>query len=281
MKNMLKNRVYAYSLIMEVIMSKTILFIGILSLMFAIGCSDTPEGPLTGELNLYIQDGVADYDSVFLTIDSIATRSTLPSSNWITIFAGSKSFDLASLRNGNKFLLLQRDFPVGEIGWIKITFSGGHIVVDGDTYELQFPDTVSVPGIAEGTVVITKDQIASALIDVNLFSSISYNSTDDIYAFDPVIKFINIDSSGAIFGTTSPRVDIYIFEADSTDTLSYTLGEGNSNAFGFFGLPQGFYDILCLPRGADTLTYQPLLNENIPVIAGNEYDMGLLELISR
>ena len=262
-------------------MFKTILFWGALALIFVSGCSDTPEGPLTGELNLYIQDGVADYDSVYLTIDSIATRSTLPSSNWTTIFAGSKSFDLASLRNGAKFLLLQRDFPVGEIGWIKVTFSGGHIIVDGDTYNLHFPDTFSVPGIAEGTVVITKDRIASALIDVDLFSSISYNSTDDIYGFDPVIRFIDIDSSGAIFGTTSPQVDIYIFEADSTDTLSYAISEGVLNAFGFFGLPQGFYDILCLPRGADTLTYQPLLNENIPVIAGDEYDMGSLELISR
>jgi len=39
--------------------------------------------------------------------------------------------------------------------------------------------------------------------------------------------------------------------------------------------------MFCLPRGADTLNYQPLFNEDIPVVAGEEYDMGLLELISR
>jgi len=262
-------------------MLRTIISMAILLSVFFIGCSDKPEGPLTGELRLYIQDGVADYDSIYLTIDSIATRSTLQSSNWTTIFAGSKPIELTSLRNGNKFLLLQRDFPVGVIGWIKVSFSTGEIVVDNVTHDLQFPATGSVPGISEGLIVITHNRIASALIDVNLLSSINYNSTDEIYSFDPVISVIDIDSSGAIFGTTTPQVDIYIFQADSTDTLSYTISEGVLNAFGFFGLPVGFYDMLCLPRGADTLDYLPLFNENIPVIAGDEYDMGQLDLPSR
>lgn len=262
-------------------MFKAILFIFTLSMAFFIGCSDKPEGPLTGEFRLYIQDGIADYDSVSLTIDSIATRSTLQTSNWTIIYAGSKSIELTSLRNGNKFLLLQRDFPPGVIGSIKITFSSGRIVVNGNLYDLQFPDTVSVPGIDEGIIVINQNRTASALIDVNLLSSIHYNSADDIYSFDPVISFIDIDSSGAIFGTTSPQADIYLFQADSTDTLSYTISEGDLNAFGFFGLPVGLYDMLCLPRGEDTLSYLPLFNQDIPVIAGEEYDMGFLELPSR
>jgi len=178
MKNILIKIMSLTSLFVEVYMCKAILSIAILSLVFFIGCSDTPEGPLTGEFNLYIQDGVADYDSIYLTIDSIATRSTLQTSNWTTLFAGSRPIELTSLRNGNKFRLLQRDFPVGEIGWIKVTFSSGQVTVDDIIYDLQFPDTVSAPGISEGLIVINQNQSTSALIDVNLLASIHYNSTD-------------------------------------------------------------------------------------------------------
>jgi hypothetical protein len=263
-------------------MFKTMLFIVIASLVSVIGCSDKPEAPLTGELRLYIQDGVADYDSVYLVIDSVYSFVNLDTMIKTLLLVGPDTVEIESLRNGRRFLLAGTDFPPGEIDGILIVFRNGRIVVNGASYDLNLPESPT-PSLfpVNGRIIVNHDRIARPLLDIDLFASISLNESEEYYDFDPVMRLIDIDSSGTILGKTLPRADIFLFEHDITDTLAFTISEGDSLSFGFYGLPEGFYDMVCLPRGADTLSYTPLFNENIPVIAGEEYDMGLLELPSR
>ena len=260
-------------------MIRGLIFIGLLAILAAFSCN-SPNGPGVGRLDLYIQDGVAEYDSVFITIDSIYIRPQLDIAGWELIYQFPLTFELIHLRNGEKELVISRDVNVGEIGGLMLQFSSARVVVDGVSYEMSLPpmngdsDTVS----ASGDLVVTKNEIAPAIVDINLFSSITYNESLEYYEFDPHFTFTSLDSTGSISGSTSPAADIYLFPQNSSDTLSYTFSRGDSLTYGFYNLPHGYYDMLLKPRGADTLTYQSLFEEDVPVTIGYDYDLGRLEL---
>ncbi|MCP4583416.1 MAG: DUF4382 domain-containing protein [candidate division Zixibacteria bacterium] len=259
-------------------MIRSLFLLMLLALVFIAGCTDKPEGPLTGRFELYVQDALADYDSVYLTIDTIATRSTLETSTWTNIYAGPRTVELTSLRNGNRLLILSRDFQLGRIGGLKVSFGDGRVIVGGVSRELQFMDTVNASGFADGIIVINTDRDTQALIDINLARSISYDAGEDVYRFSPEMTFIDFDSTGSIIGSTEPRANIYLFEHDSTEAYSFTISEFDLNLFGFYGLPEGLYDVLVAPRGSDTLIYDSLFNTDITIFPDTEYDMGLLDL---
>lgn len=261
-------------------MIKRFLLAGIFLSLALLACSSSPHGPLVARFDLYVQDGVADYDSVFVTIDSIFVKPSLDTADWDPIYTYPISVELAHLHNGRQQLLVRRDLEVGEIAGLKLSFSSGRLVVDGVSDDMSLPgmNGDSVADSASAEVLIVKNKVTSAIVDISLFSSISYNESLDFYTFDPHFTFIDIDSTGSIFGSTIPAADIFLFNKNLPDTISYTISEGDSLTFGFYNLPAGQYDLLLRPRGADTLTYDSLFLEDVPAPIGGEYDIGLLDL---
>ena len=262
-------------------MHRILIFISLITILAALSCT-SPTGPGVGRLDLYIQDGVADYDSVFVTIDSIFIKPAMDSANWDLIYPYPLSFELIHLRDGEKELVTSRDVSVGEITGLRLQFSSARVVVDGVSYDMSLPSMngESVLAEASGGLVLIKNEISPAIVDINLFSSITYNESLAYYEFDPHFTFASLDSTGSISGSTTPAADIYLFPKDSGDTLSYTFSQGDSLTYGFYNVPHGYYDMLLKPRGDDTLTYQSLFEEDLPVTIGNDYDLGQLVLPS-
>lgn len=260
-------------------MSRIYTILLLLLFVIILSCAkSSTTGPPTAGFELYLQDGPSDLDSVIVTIEEIAIRSTLydfpdSTSGWNMIYNTGESFDLVGLRNGRRELLVQRDVPVGYIGSLKITFGSSRVVMDSVSYDLNFLSGYSA--ISEGIIQVSNDRTASALVDINLFSSILYNSDNDAYYFSPEFIFIDIDSTGGMFGYTNPSADIFLFSVTDDDTTGFTSSEPDSNYFGFFGLPEGLYNLYLFPH--DTL-YGNWEEIDLHVLPNNIIELGTINL---
>jgi len=262
-------------------MLKSIIYLLVILMTTIISCSDkaqdVPED-LSGEFVLYLQDDLADYTLVNVAIDLIAVSRPGQSSSWNYLFTTPQTYDLTSLRNGRRTVLIQNEMAAGYIDSIKIIFNPKQIIVDGTTHNLgllpgadnEFKDLVMIS--------IAEEQTTTYLLDIDLKTSITYNTQDGIYYFEPNITFVNEDSTGGIYGTVTPLADIYLMQDLDTIVINYTKSESFSNIFGFYGIQPGFYNVLCRPRGAYSITHDSLLNEHQPIVAGDNYNMGDLEL---
>ncbi|MCD6163797.1 MAG: DUF4382 domain-containing protein [candidate division Zixibacteria bacterium] len=242
-------------------------------------CSGDPYTPEveTGLLEIYLQDSPADYESVFITIDSLGSRSTDNSTGELTIlYSGSEKFNVVNLRNGSRCLLVSKELPEGSIGSVRIVFGQCRVVINRISYDLYFSPPACSTMEVSGRVIFNKNRDGIALLDINLMTSISYDSVFSRYVFEPDISLLDIDSTGSIYGTIiPPHSDIYLFK-DSQEPIAYTYAAG---IFGFYGLTRGLYDsIMCAPHGLDTLFHDTLMNYNYPIYPGAEYDMLDLEL---
>lgn len=257
-------------------MFKKVIIVFILALMISFACSDKPNVAPTGQFNLYIQGGMADYDSVFVIIDTVYSYLTLDSTISTIQYIGPDTIEVSSLRNGRDHLLFQNELKPGAIDGISIAFGGGRVVIDDSSYNFQPLDGDDFRVTDSYPLLIAANSQTNALIDINLFESLTPEGS--FYYFDPSIRLIDIDSSGAFSGRTFPQAHVFLYNHDSLDTLSFTISEGDLLEFGFYGLEPGSYDFLCAPIGDDTLQYQSLFNEVIQVIAGDNYYLGLLPL---
>jgi len=259
-------------------MIKKIITIIIIALLFSLACNDKPNVPATGLVNLYIQDGMADYDSIYMLIDSVWTYTELDSTIRTLHKNGLDTIIISDLRNGRDELLFSENLRSGYIDGISIEFRQGLVFIDGGSYGLLLPESgTSVYSLPFPFLLSVGDTI-DMLVDINLYESIIVNPENDDFGFDPSLRIIDIDSSAAIIGRTSPQAHIFLFERSTYDTLAFTISEGNSLEFGFYGLEPGVYDMLCKPIGDDTLQYDQLVNTYISAVIGETYDLGLLTL---
>lgn len=244
--------------------------------MFFVFCSDPDiSNPEKGQLKIYIQDNPADYDSVMITIDTIGSRPTNNNSGNLTaLFTNSETFDFMTLRNGNRRRLTSNELPAGSIGSVRIVFGQCRVVIDRISYNLYFsPPACSIMEVP-GRVFFNEDKDGLALIDINLLTSISYDSVNTRYIFEPDITLLDIESTGSIYGTILPRADIYLYDSNG-NTIAFTYASGH---FGFYGLTQEHYSLMWAPIGADTSLCDTLWNGPYPIYPGVEYDLGDLDL---
>lgn len=259
-------------------MKKAAVILLLIFLIAGLSCTDNPTRPQKARFQLFIQDASAPFDSIFISILEIAIRPNAhyqdSLSGWNILYNVPTSFDLAKLRNGRREQLVDQDISTGSYNVMRIKFGGCHAVRNDSLYSLDFPNASNSIVIDSGYVRVTSGKTTTALVDINLYSTISYNH-DSSYYFNPRFEFIDIDSSGGMDGFIIPSADIYLVQ--DSDTLAMTSTEPD-NYFGFFGLPEGYYSIFIFP---DDTNYRDWEVVDIPVHADTSFDLGTIELPPR
>jgi hypothetical protein len=245
-----------------------------------LSCSNNPPtGSPQGRLQVYLQDSPVLFDSVFVNIKQIALRSTMqyPDSvqGWNMIFNTPTSFDVLKYRNGHRGILFNQNVPVGTYEPLRIIFGACTAVRHDTIFSLGLTHAADTIAYANGFIRITKNDTIRTLVDIDLISSIIYNTDSLKYFFNPHFTFIDLDSTGYMFGTIVTPATILLFPAGNTDTLTFTVTDPLTNNFGFYGLRQGFYDISITPR--DT-SYDSLVVENIAIYPNSFQDFGNIDL---
>lgn len=251
----------------------------ILVLIYVLSCSIN-ELPNRGHLQVLLQDASAPFDSIFINIQKLEIRPDLQyndsTSGWLTLFDTPTSYDMVRLRNGVRTQLCNRELIGRTYKTIKLELGICRAIRNDTLYNLEFPDESYKTIQFENPIVVTKGNTTRAIIDINLYNSISYNADSSQFYFVPSFTFFDLDSTGGLLGYITPKADIYLTQGN--DTLGMTTTESN-NYFGFFGLLDGYYSIYIFPR--DTANYGNWSIEDIPVHPDTAFDVGDIELPPR
>jgi hypothetical protein len=259
-------------------MKKSLGILLIFTSIVILSCSSSNSGS-RGHLQVFLQDSSAPFDSILINIQLVEIRPdheyTDSTSGWVHLFDNPASYDMAKLRNGVRTQLCNREIVIGKYKTIRVQLGTCFAVRNDTLYNLEFPDDSYKTMVVEYPIVITNGQTSQALLDINLYTSITYNSDSSRFYFEPSFSFLEVDSTGGLEGYITPKSDIYL--THGTDTLGMTTTESN-HYFGFFGLVDGYYNIYIFPR--DT-SYSNWVVEDIPVHPDTAFDVGEIQLPPR
>jgi len=264
-------------------MKKKLITLGsVLSFVFLtfMGCQDNSSDG-TGRLSIKITDAPFPIDYIeeaTVTITKVELRSETESEDhpFITVFEGSKKFNLLDLRNGVVEELVDVEIPAGSYNLIRIYVEDAGIVVkDFGSYSVKVPSgsQTGIKMFIGPSLQVSGGLTAEVLLDFNLDKSFvlkgNLNSPAGIkgFNFKPVIRAVNITTAGTIYGVVRDEggnpilgavvsIDLDEVEPAQTDEKGY---------YAFPGLPAGTYTLT-----AEAESFTSASMEGVEVIAGNK-----------
>lgn len=221
------------------------------SLILFIYACDNNDG--TAKFNLRLTDAPADYDSVFIDIQSVEVHfQTEDDGGWMTLDGiNAGVYDLLQLNNGLDSLLVSTDLPAGTISQIRLVLGeNSSVIIDGESFVLTTPSAYT-----SGLKLNVHAQLEAGLtynmwIDFDAARSIVSTGSGK-YNLKPVIRTYTEAASGAIKGVVLPiEAKPYVFLVADGDTIGSI-----ADSTGFFmlsGVPEGTHNVEFEPAGSFT-----------------------------
>jgi len=268
----------------EIAMKKTlILTASLLSIviLFFMGCQKTED--TTGRLSIQVTDAPFPIDFIeeaTVTITKVELRKDTDSEDhpFITVYEGSKKFNLLDLRNGEVEELVNVEIPVGSYNLMRIYVGDAGIVLKEElgSYSVKVPSgsQTGIKMFVNPPLQVSGDLTADVLLDFNLDKSFvlkgNLKSPAGIkgFNFKPVIRAVNNTTAGSIYGVVSDADKTPIVGAavsiilDDVETIAQT---GEKGIYKFIGIPAGTYSLVAVSTG-----YSPVTVENVVVVEGNK-----------
>jgi hypothetical protein len=214
--------------------------------------------------------------NVIITKVELRTEVDTAGYPFITLFEGSKEFNLLELRNGVTEELVDMEIPSGDYNLIRLYVDNASITVkDQGTFEVKVPsgDQTGIKLFIEPALRIAGGLTAEVLLDFNLDKSFvmqgNMNSPAGIkgFIFKPVIRAVNNTEAGIVEGIVMDADSVLLENAAvwielEQDTLtSYTDDQGY---YAITGISSGVYIMGVALEGFDTLTVP-----EVHIIEGN------------
>lgn len=248
----------------------------------------------TGRLLVHITDApfpVNLIEKATVTITKVEVRNDAESDEnpFITIFEGSKEFNLLELRNGVMEELVDVEIPAGSYNLIRIYVEdAGIVVMDQESYSVKVPSgsQTGIKMFIKPSLQVQGGLTSEVILDFNLEKSFVLKGNMDSPAgvkgfnFKPVIRAVNKTTSGTIQGVVSdgdlnpiPGVVVSIM----LDELVTTSTE-EDGSYAIPGIPEGVYSIT-----AEHDNYTTLTIDDVEVVAGNKtvQDIVLVEPLTQ
>jgi hypothetical protein len=165
---------------------KKILFLALASAFLLSTCStDT-----SGNLKLYLTDlPIPNAEKILVNISEINVHKT--GGAFLTVWTGSKEYDLLKLRNEEK-IILDKELEEGMYTQIRLVIEKGQVVVDSATHDMTIPSSeVKIPVVFN----ILKGGVTEIILDFETDHSIEVVKTgqSEQYILRPVIKVKSIN----------------------------------------------------------------------------------------
>lgn len=250
-------------------------------ILFFMGCQKTEDS--NGRLSIQVTDAPFPIDfieEVTVTITKVELRKDGESkeSPFITVFEGSKEFNLLDLRNGVVQELAEVEVPAGSYNLIRIYVEDAGIVLKEDygSYSVKVPSgsQTGIKIFIAPSLQVSGGLTAEVLLDFNLDKSFvlkgNLKSPAGIkgFNFKPVIRAVNNTVAGTIAGLVSDADGTPINGAavsmilDGVETSAVTDEKG---IYKFIGIPAGTYTLIAEKTG-----YSPVTVEEVVVVEGNK-----------
>ena len=231
-------------------------------------------------MSIYLVDGPANYDKVYLDVQSVQVKATTDNSDndWQTVPIGRTGvYNLLNFKNGLDTLLGSVVLPAGRISQLRLVLGPNNsIVMNGITYPLTTP-SAQQSGLK---LAINADLVAGIdykiWIDFDAARSIVQTGSGS-FILKPVIRTFTQATSGGIKGVVLPvAAKGWVFAiANVADTISSTPADGTTGLFLLRGLPANTYK---LGFRATAGTYRDTTFTGVTVATGAITDVGTVTL---
>jgi hypothetical protein len=245
--------------------------------VFLTSCSKDDDNNNTAgkaTVNMHLTDGPADYDAIYLDIQSVEV--TMAGSNAVTLTPINPGlYDILEFSNGMDTLLLKASLPAGTINQIRLILGpNSSIVVNGVTHPLN------TPSAQESGVKLNLNQtlVANGAYDfwIDFDASKSILQTGNgTYKLKPVVRAYSALTNGMIKGYALPLAALTtVYAINGLDTFS-AIPDPINGYFLISGLPAGSYNVLL---DAGVLPFTDSMINNVSVTYGNQTDLGTITL---
>jgi len=254
-----------------------LLTLALLGLSLVIGCADDASAPSTGTLKINLIDAPADYDAVYVQIDSVEVHVADADSNggWHVVSSQPGIYDLLTLRNGLSALLVDQQLPAGNYTQIRLKLGPDNsVVVDGVEHELTVPSGMHSGLKLNHSFTIEGGEIYELTLDFDAARSV-HMTGNGRYMLRPVIGTMAHMVSGSLRGVVLP-VDAraWVEAVSGTDTLS-AWADTLDGSFGFSVMCEGLWQVTIEPTAG---AYQDSVLVGVPVVVGQVTDLGTIVL---
>jgi hypothetical protein len=261
-------------------MKKIILFLIPCAILAFASCSKNNDSSGNSSMSIYLVDGPAAYDKVYLDIQSVQVKTSTDASenNWQTLnITRTGVYNLLNFKNGLDTLLGTIQLPAGRISQLRLVLGPNNsVVINGVSYPLTTP-SAQQSGLK---LAINADLVAGVdyrlWIDFDAARSIVQTGAGS-YILKPVIRTFTQAESGAIKGVVLPvAAKGWIFAiANVSDTISSTPADLSTGAFMLRGIPASTYRVAFHPTEN---TYRDTTFTNVVVTNGVVTNLGTLTL---
>ena len=263
---------------------KKLLFMLLAGSSFAfLSCSknnSSSDSASNSSMSVYLVDGPAAYDKVYIDIQSVQVKSSTDASEseWQTVnIVRPGIYNLLNFKNGLDTLLGTLSLPAGRINQLRLILgSNNSVVLNGTSYPLATPSAQQ-----SGLKLQIKADLVAGIeyriwIDFDAARSIVQTGNGS-FILKPVIRTFTQAESGAIKGFTLPiAAKGWVFAiANATDTVSSTPADLLTGAYLLRGLPAATYKV---SFRATAGIFRDTTLTNVTVTTGVVTDLGILTL---
>ncbi len=222
-----------------------------------------------------LTDGPADYDAVYLDIQSV--ELTMSGSEPVVLTPVRPGlYDVLKFRNGTDTLLMMAEIPTGTVQQMRLKLGpNSTIVVDGQSYPLSTPS-----GQQSGIKLNLNQEFVAGnaydvWIDFDAAKSILQTGNGQ-YKLKPVIRAYSSLTDGRIKGYVEPLHSLTtVYAVSGIDTFA-AIPDPINGYFRISGLPQATYDVWF---DTDAPTLQDQMIPNVQVVYGTETNLGTITLL--
>ncbi len=198
---------------------------------------------------------------------------------WTTIGEPDEVYNLLELVNGNKVVLGEEEVESGRYTQVRLILGEDNSVLnkDGEVSNLSVPSGAQT-GIK---LIINADLQEGVRYTLNLDfdasrSLIKTGESPNInYVLNPVIRAYEEALTGTIGGVVEPAEAAARIDAIVDDTVFTSTYADENGGFLLIGLEPQSYQIVIEATEGD---YETETREDIEVVAGENYDLGTIEL---
>ena len=251
------------------IKNRIMVLLALFSLAFFAACNKSEENG-TAQLKVMLTDGPADYDEVWVDVQSIEIHSE--AEGWVTYdLLHPGLYNLLDFSNGLDTLIADLLLPAGNVSQMRLLLgSNNSVVVDGVSYDLTTPSAQQSGLKFNIHQNLAPNGSYSIWIDFDAGRSVVQTGSGS-YILKPVIRAYTEETNGRIRGTVEPVMShtvVYAVQGmDSATAIPDDLG-----FFMMSGLPEGSYTLFF--DGDESSGFSDVVVEDVNITFGMTTDIG-------
>lgn len=264
-------------------MNKLILLITSTAILFAVGCSTSPDTG-TGTLEVRMFDAPGDYQEVNVFVDRVEMNRSESDEGWQVVSEPGQQYDLLKLTNGDFEVIADAELETGTYQQIRLILGrdNNNVVIDGEEQSLTIPSGQETGVKLNVDATIEEGIRYVLLLDFNVNRSVvkTGETSSPGYILQPVIRATSEARSANIGGTVLPVESSALITAfiDETEVTS-TYADSDTGSFLLVGLDdtESTYRLEIEPR---TEGFEGTVNDGISITIGETENIGEIELAS-